>query len=106
MAISSKGRHILVIINLLVTVGLSLFFAGCNQLKGERQAESHSLPATIPPPGTNNFWYSYNERSDTVIIFVHGIFSDSRDCWLNKSMAPATYWPQIANDDKRFGSPS
>ncbi len=35
----------------------------------------------IPEKGKNNTWFEYNE-SDTVFVFVHGIFSDSNSCWL------------------------
>lgn len=72
---------------------------------------------SIPPAGTNNFWYTRpDERS--VVVFVHGIHSDSRDCWLleegdlggkSTSILQAVhqvYWPRlIAEDDdfKEFG---
>jgi pimeloyl-ACP methyl ester carboxylesterase len=42
-------------------------------------------------------------------VFVHGIFSDSRSCWLYKSpQRPAKdqYWPEIVRYDSRFDHPS
>lgn len=50
----------------------------------------------------NNTWYSVTQ-SDTVFVFVHGIFSDSANSWTARN---GTYWPSIVKDDKRFGSPS
>lgn len=56
----------------------------------------------------NNTWYNNND-SDTVFVFVHGIFSNSRDCWTNENASnPAQdkFWPQILLEDKRFNNPS
>jgi len=50
----------------------------------------------------NNVWYNFN-NSHTAIIFVHGIFSNSEDCWLSNK---GKYWPKILNSDSRFGNPS
>ena len=35
----------------------------------------------IPVDRKYNFWYGRGDRTSAV-VFVHGIFSDSRDCWL------------------------
>ncbi len=55
--------------------------------------------------GQNSFWYEPN-NSDTVIVFLHGIFSDSRECWLYKSPdnnpKNNQYWPEIVRYDSRF----
>lgn len=50
----------------------------------------------------NNTWHQFNS-SDTVFIFVHGIFSDSAGCWTADS---GTFWPTLLNQDDRFGHPS
>lgn len=58
----------------------------------------------LPAPGANNFWY-LNRQTESVIVFVHGIFSDSRDCWLhlNRSNPPeSSYWPALIESDPRF----
>jgi pimeloyl-ACP methyl ester carboxylesterase len=62
----------------------------------------------LPEPGHNNLWYHFND-SDVAVVFVHGIFSDSRDCWLHRNKAhPArsVYWPALVRSDARFGNPS
>lgn len=60
----------------------------------------------------NNIWYEYNSSS-TVFIFVHGIFSNSRDCWFfdgsflklfNRSKN--RYWPDLIYNDPLFNKPS
>lgn len=56
----------------------------------------------------NNFWYLCNE-SDTVFLFVHGIFSDSQSCWLysnSRQQKENQYWPDLVKEDKRLQSPS
>ncbi len=56
----------------------------------------------------NNFWYAYGP-SDAVIVFVHGIFSDSKGCWHHSEKGnPARdlYWPDLILDDPRFRTPS
>lgn len=50
----------------------------------------------------NNTWHTYNS-SETVIVFVHGIFSNSADCW---KADDETYWPTLLSQDDRFGQPS
>lgn len=56
----------------------------------------------------NNFWYLCND-SDTVFLFVHGIFSDSQTCWLYsnpQNPKGKQYWPDLVKEDQRFQSPS
>ncbi len=62
----------------------------------------------LPEPGHNNVWYD-NHNPTTVFVFVHGIFSDSRGCWLcenNKEPMKAQYWPELVTTDKRFEQPA
>src|SRR5687768_4750577 len=54
-----------------------------------------------PPWPRNNVWFS-GATSDTVFIFVHGIFSDSSVCWRSED---GTFWPDILSRDKRFPYP-
>lgn len=48
----------------------------------------------------NNSWYKYNENSEIAVIFVHGFFSSSSTCWLNKEFK--TYWPELVCTEKRI----
>jgi hypothetical protein len=61
----------------------------------------HSDPI---PDRPNNFWY-VRRNPDTVIVFLHGIFSDSRSCWLCEDGA-RVFWPDLIRDDSRFGDAS
>ncbi|MBA2126230.1 hypothetical protein DLM45_08340 [Hyphomicrobium methylovorum] len=60
----------------------------------------------LPTPEQKNIWYCHSS-SDTTIVFVHGLFSNSREAWLREGAAPTdppkAFWPQIAVDDKRLG---
>ena len=47
-------------------------------------------------------WYKYNE-TDLVIVFIHGLFSNSKKCWLNEN---DSYWPQLIAEDLRYKDPS
>ena len=59
----------------------------------------------IPDGRDNNFWYVYN-NSDTVVVFVHGIFSNSRTCWLHTRGGLTVFWPDLIRADHRFEAPS
>ena len=54
----------------------------------------------LPPASRNDLWYHYGS-GDTALVFVHGIFSDSRSCWLNTETG--SYWPALVKSDPRFG---
>jgi hypothetical protein len=58
-------------------------------------------PDFIPEPARNNIWY---RRSDTgtVLVFVHGVLSDSRSCWLSTAEQTHEYWPRLIAGDERF----
>jgi len=60
------------------------------------------LPVFSQEVQQNNTWYSRSD-SDTVFIFVHGLFSNSNDCWTAPNKA---YWPEILKTDTRFGNPN
>jgi phosphoserine phosphatase/pimeloyl-ACP methyl ester carboxylesterase len=58
----------------------------------------------LPQRGKNNLWFHYSD-SDAVLVFVHGVLSDSGSCWLYKDKAaPANncYWPDLIVSDRRF----
>lgn len=43
-------------------------------------------------------WFRYS-NSETVIVFLHGLFSNSEKCWTEES---GTYWPELISEDVRF----
>jgi pimeloyl-ACP methyl ester carboxylesterase len=58
----------------------------------------------LPEPGRNNFWYRYADLPAS-LIFVHGVLSDSRSCWLRAPVSLVghySYWPHIVASDPRF----
>jgi hypothetical protein len=59
----------------------------------------------MPPKQTNNRWFVKRDTK-SVLVFVHGIFSDSRGCWLNTESSNALegYWPELVSRDPRFDS--
>lgn len=59
--------------------------------------------AKVAEVGERGGWHR-QPLSDTVIVFVHGILSDSRAAWLT-SDAPCAYWPNLVASDARFGKP-
>jgi tetratricopeptide (TPR) repeat protein len=58
-------------------------------------------------PDENNLWYAYDE-SPTVLVFVHGILSDSKGCWLHHSRTTGAhvFWPDLVLSDARLHKPS
>ncbi|SJM90169.1 alpha/beta fold hydrolase [Crenothrix polyspora] len=50
----------------------------------------------------NNLWYR-RKGHDTVVVFVHGIFSDSQSCWTHKlkNSTKRKFWPDLIGEDKR-----
>ncbi len=59
----------------------------------------------LPAPDVNNVWHDYNPGSDTVLIFVHGVLSDSRSAWFyGKETQPeaAEFWPELLHRDPRI----
>jgi pimeloyl-ACP methyl ester carboxylesterase len=58
----------------------------------------------LPTRDQNNVWYRYN-HADAVLVFVHGVLSDSRSCWLSqdkKTGQSHCYWPELIASDARF----
>ena len=56
-----------------------------------------------PEPKKNNLWFKAGS-SDQAIVFVHGVLSDSRDCWYAEPSGsrPGVYWPSLVEQDPRF----
>ncbi len=52
----------------------------------------------------NRRWYKYRD-GDTVIVFVHGILSDSISSWTSND-PEKQYWPKLVFNDDRFGNPA
>lgn len=48
--------------------------------------------------------WMHQSASKTVVVFIHGIFSDSARCWWNKRTD--TYWPEIVRDDPGCEDPA
>jgi pimeloyl-ACP methyl ester carboxylesterase len=64
----------------------------------------------LPRADRNNVWYAQNADSPTVYVFIHGIFSSSRSCWLYESPdrdpGKSAYWPQLLVTDPVLERPS
>jgi hypothetical protein len=54
-------------------------------------------------PATNNCWY-LSRKTDRVIVFVHGVLSNSAGCWYKEPEggSPGVYWPDLLKKDERF----
>jgi hypothetical protein len=61
----------------------------------------NNSPVHLPAPGRNNLWFR-SSAGPTVIIFVHGVLSDSRTCWLSTTTEEPCYWPALLDKDPRF----
>jgi hypothetical protein len=98
-------RFAAVAVGVLVLAGAGYsLFAG----RVERAANSGPHPefwAKLPQAGQNNVWYS-DQNPDTVFVFVHGVFSDSRGCWSNEHGIQSQYWPELVLEDNRLERPS
>ncbi|MGQ0672268.1 MAG: esterase/lipase family protein [Hyphomicrobium sp.] len=57
----------------------------------------------MPEARAKSHWYCYND-SDTAIVFVHGLRSDSRNAWLGAK--EDAFWPRLAARDYRLGKPA
>lgn len=66
-------------------------------------AAAANIPDPRPPAGKNNIWY-VDRDTDSVIVFVHGVLSDSRSCWHCPQArgTSGTYWPELLAQDTEF----
>ncbi len=88
--------------------GLGLLIVGVLSIFAHATAAFACDLSKIPTADQKNIWYCYSS-SDTVVVFVHGLFSNSRDAWLRQNAdpkAPVKFWPQIAVDDTRLEKPA
>lgn len=46
----------------------------------------------------NNNWFAFDDSCETVIVMVHGYFSDSEKCWMS---ANGVFWPKLIVSDAR-----
>jgi len=58
----------------------------------------------LPDSGKNNVWYTQND-ADTVVVFVHGVLSDSRGAWAQEDN-PNINWPKLIDQDEVLEGPS
>lgn len=56
-----------------------------------------------PAPKRNNIWLQ-ERNPDAVLVFVHGVLSDSHGCWYREpsDQGPGVYWPDLVSKDPRF----
>ena len=87
--------------------GLVLFLMLAVSAVGSASA-ADCLDAKPPEAGVNNVWYCLN-TSDTAVVFVHGLHSDSRGAWMHQTKAgedAENYWPHLVAKDQSLGAPS
>src|SRR5262249_22601685 len=60
----------------------------------DRETSASFNPEILPATGRNNLWFRQPD-SDTALVFVHGVLSDSRSCWLSSGDHGQAYWPQL-----------
>lgn len=66
----------------------------------DRKTANDASPGS--PEKLNNYWH-FRRDTDTALIFIHGIFSDSQSCWRANN---GVYWPDLVGMDPRLGQPS
>ncbi|MGO9257758.1 MAG: esterase/lipase family protein [Bryobacteraceae bacterium] len=57
----------------------------------------------VPTGADNNSWRVYRETG-SVIVFVHGVLSNSDACWRNEKAR--SFWPDLVSKDKLFDDSS
>lgn len=50
---------------------------------------------------TNGNSWVHQTNSNTVVVFIHGLISDSVACWTSKNK---TFWPKLLAEDSLFGN--
>lgn len=91
--------HLIKRLGMILTM---VILTGCNKSKPPFPSIE---PARKPAPGIvvpNNTWVSRNPDADTVVVFVHGIFSASQTCWFHAGTSPVedAYWPRLLTSDQ------
>src|SRR6266699_5384806 len=94
----------------LLSIAVAIFLScglGCPG-SSETSSKYPSYWEKLPQSGNNNVWYEKN-GSDTVLVFVHGFLSDSRQAWTyidSKNRMKSAYWPELIKNDPRLEDPS
>lgn len=63
-----------------------------------KQAANNEFPQDIEEKQGNNSWF-WQDGKSVVLVFLHGVLSDSSSCWLNKKSD--VYWPDLVRLDQR-----
>jgi hypothetical protein len=71
-------------------------------MEHDKSCTAYNLRREDIGDGDNNFWYRPTD-SNTVIVFVHGLFGDSKNAWYNEKMD--VFWPDLVDNDGEFNSP-
>lgn len=82
-----------------------ILVARLKRRRRQAEEEARGYPFQRPAADVNNVWYRAT-GSNTAIVFVHGIFSDSRTCWFfrdPRGRISPNYWPHLIEGDPRFG---
>jgi hypothetical protein len=82
-------------------LALAISLLGFQMFRQRHRKMSSRVQSSAEIAHSNNTWYRH-KGADTVVVFVHGIFSNSRDCWTSEN---ETYWPTLLESDHRAGSP-
>lgn len=104
--------HLIPLLGLTILSLLTLACSGAVQCTNQGADNRPSVCDKLPPISSQSspYWYKINDTSDTVIVFIHGIFGNSRDTWLytdQSSIDKSDYWPAIVFDDQQgFAKPS
>lgn len=67
--------------------------------KTSRDTETHTHPAMEVKP---NEWLYYAD-TDTAFVFVHGVLSSPKECWMSKT---GDFWPTLIFNDDTFRRPA
>jgi|GEM_PF-1090377 len=57
------------------------------------------------PQGNAGRWHAPT-NSETVLVFVHGVLSDSTTCWTYRGASGSVFWPDLITLDPRFAKPA
>jgi hypothetical protein len=98
-----------IIILVVVVVLIAYLIGGPTDQEAARATGPHpGFWQHLPAKALNNTWYDSN-NSDTAVVLVHGIFSDSRGCWLYLDPSNPLhdqYWPELIKTDTRLDHPA
>ncbi len=102
-------KNVVIAVVLAGIVGFLLAWGGFSPRPESAPVGSHKKIPNLPAPGKNNFWFDATPGRSTVVIFIHGIFSDSRSAWWYRhpnTQDGDVYWPDLVARDDRFDHPN